>query len=658
MFIDTDKFELPEDVSIEEYAERLGIEIEHHIYLRFYKPGALTKEYQSQTRSVGFNIKENEVLCEELVHQRLSPEKLASMNSEQLAKKELQEFRMQVRIQSEKHHTLIHETGPRIRRTHKGEELVGEAEVPSNDTILTSTNIPRREPVEETLKSPSAVIDESTTPVTAHPEYTTPVHAEEDSSRPQTANRPPPIDTSTAEASRKRKFDLEKVWSHVESSDTKKIARQFPSRTPTSAISHHDVMEKIDKDIDMLLRDGEDQEMEDAEPPYSPKSFNDHYSPPPDDGGVWRGIIELEKICVLEATATLIGGPEYIQGVRWTDMVATHIAINGRIPMERASEYLEGHYYSSTCAVVCASIKPRTSANEDAFRQIFEYFHTRKRYAVVGQNRHVRLKDLYIIPLEADERVPQWWPALKPAATISDDQRDERLLLMTCVIHLVPKSQEPDGNGEGMNGAGETRTDGQASIAPLHSQQNQHAYYTYGNQYQPAAPPVNNTSQQLAYYSNNGNNASLAQPQQHYDQYYQSQQPYHPQQPQMQPQHQSQAQPQPQIQSPPYQPQDSHPQQQQVGAYFHHPLLGNFYQQHLYAQPPASSASTPQPPHHQSPQQPAGSSFLTMTQDLQTLVPGISHDDLVTINKLLEENPHLQTDATTLVKAVDKILGK
>src|SRR5690606_38232961 len=82
------------------------------------------KEYAGQCRTLAFNLKNNEDLSSNLFNNKLSPTVLAVMTSNELASKELQRELAEMKAKVEKQSILIAEEGPRVRRTHKGEEFI------------------------------------------------------------------------------------------------------------------------------------------------------------------------------------------------------------------------------------------------------------------------------------------------------------------------------------------------------------------------------------------------------------------------------------------------------------------------------------------------------------------------------------------------------
>ncbi|CAZ83302.1 unnamed protein product [Tuber melanosporum] len=588
---------LGKDQTAEQLCDKLCLEVEHHVYLIFFKDGTLSKEYSRRIISITHNLRANGLLSTELLRGGVQPAQLAAMTSEQMASKELKEFQQQVRLQSEKHHTLITETGPRIRRTHKGEEVVGELkEGMSNgqDTLLSGPVLPLLERDDKPATSSKSPTED--------PKDTSATPDQGDAGQ---SAQPALIDTKSAE---KNQFNIENVWNHVESPDTDKVTRQFGlGIAPPSTCVTGD--SKIDKDIDMLLKEDDGT----GTPPYSPAmSESDHYSPAQmEEESVWRGRVEMNGIASLSSTARLIGGLEYIGSSKWYELLSDVLQVDGRIKHDRATEYLCGQKFSKSSSLIMASLTPTDSNADREFNMLFDYFKERDRYAVVGKHALKCIKDLYIVPIDTNDNLPDWFNVLDPPPTVPESGRDNRLLV---IIFVVIRSQV------GLSAAAPTPT---ASESPYPQQQQQPQHSRLAEQ--PYASPITHTPK--------------AQ--------YHQQLSYSPQTPQPQQQQQQQ----PPIYNYPTAPGASPPQQQQqqpgYNTYSYSTHNGNS------ASPPPASAPASEP----APAPAQETELLQMARDLQTMIPDLPLDQLLVINNMLRENPEMQTNDQEIVKLVEAHLG-
>lgn len=422
---------LPEDQEVENFCEKLALQVEHQVYLLFFNEGELSADYSKKVRSIAYNINANVSLSDELLKGGLEPGRLAHMTSDEMASKELKELMQKVRLESEKYNTLITETGPRIRRTHKGEELVGEMKeeedtTAQDDSLLTPSSFPRRsdstdEPPASATKSPS-VVEIMESPITMPGSN----YDELPRSPSASGSRLPPADSEKG-----RQFNIENVWSHVEAPDPDHTPR--PMRLAQVQITARETDLKIDKDIDMLLKDDDG----DATPPYSPASAmsDDHYSPRhEEEEEEWRGRIEMNGIASLSATAALVGGPEHVANAKWSDLLAEVLQIDGRIKHDRATEYLCGQKFSKSSSLIMVSLAPTDEVAQTEFKKLFDYFKERDRYAVVGKHSLKCIKDLYIVPVDVQDSLPDWFNVLDPPSRIPETIRQGKLLIVIFVV--------------------------------------------------------------------------------------------------------------------------------------------------------------------------------------------------------------------------------
>ncbi|KAL3650865.1 hypothetical protein CASFOL_007268 [Castilleja foliolosa] len=154
--------------------ENLASEIEAELFKLF---GGVNKKYREKGRSLMFNLKDrnNPDLRESVMSGEISPEKLCSMSAEELASKELSQWRM-AKAEEFAQMVVLPDTEVDVRRlvkkTHKGEyqvEVVDHddgiaAEVSSGTSMLTRSQ-PKKEtkphsPLEASLKDKDRVAED------------------------------------------------------------------------------------------------------------------------------------------------------------------------------------------------------------------------------------------------------------------------------------------------------------------------------------------------------------------------------------------------------------------------------------------------------------------------------------------------------------------
>ena len=408
----------------------LGLAVEYAVYLNFWgqggKPSAI---YGEKFRAILHNVKANKELRNDLLNGTLSPNDLSKMSPADMASKELQEKKAEMMKEAEKQHVLIQEEGPRMRRTHKGEELIEDDSNMADvaDAGFTAPVIRKRpSEIDTSLKqgSPEAPMPQSPAAVELPETFssTTPV-----------ANQPLTIDTSAppqVSAGLERKsssnFNIQDVWSGVKGPDhgSRHVPRPSESAiTPIQQTSGPGV--QADAEIDQLLKDEEP----DDEEPYSPAEYTTEPGAP-----IWHGKMSMAGIASFNAVGKYVAGADLSSSLPWHRLIPSALMIEGRIDIDRASEYLCGLRWSSTTDVVVVSVTPsEDSENVTQFDKLFRYFTERKRYGVIGKSSVPAVKDTYIVPLEAGMSKKADFVELLEYCII-EDPTPERMLLLTFVV--------------------------------------------------------------------------------------------------------------------------------------------------------------------------------------------------------------------------------
>ena len=426
---------MAEGQSPNEFALKLALSVEYAIYLNFFGTSSKpSDQYIGKFRAVRYNVKANTSLRDRLLNGDLSPNDLSKMSHDDMASKELQEEKAKMIKEVEKQHMLIQEEGPRIRRTHKGEELVDDQTHVADSTDTAFTAPIRKRPSE----IDTAMRDESPEPMSAHsPE---PVELPERISEPASEIKQPlTIDTQSSphpapapERKASAPFDINKVWSDVNAQDPDKRARQ-PSRPsePTAP----PVKQQPDEDIDQLLKD---EEPEDDEP-YSPVDYTADPNAP-----VWHGKMSMPNIANFSGKGKHVAGANLSANIPWSQLLSTILTIEGRIHTTKADEYLCGLRYSHTTELSVVAVIPNENPDDLAqFDKLFKYFTERKRYGVISKNPVASVKDTYVVPLEAGTaKKPEFIELLDDCRI--DFPSPERMLLLSFVIKLnnSPSAQQ------------------------------------------------------------------------------------------------------------------------------------------------------------------------------------------------------------------------
>ncbi|PNS15001.1 hypothetical protein CAC42_2230 [Sphaceloma murrayae] len=409
---------LPEGQSAAAIARRLATLIEYELYMHHGQPSKESQGYGNQFRAIHANFKNNPALIDRLFHKTLTPAELATMSSQDMASEELQRAREKMKEEADKQAVMIREDDkPRVRRTHKGDEYVEEGNTNTVDSVFTSQPVRRRESEMD--------MDGAGSP--NRPAAT--------AQSPNPNGRPTPIDTSSADQRRQssQNFDINNVWAKTAASpDTDRPSSRPAPPTNGAAANQPPPPNQAtgDADIDRLLADNDDDD-------YAPAE-----SKPASGGVIWRGKFSQPGVTSLTASARHVAGNDFSRFVPWQQFLPSQLEIEGRLEKGKADDYLCGLQWSKKSDVSVLSLTPYDS--RAAFDQIFEYFHTRNRYAV-GKKAHGcsdLIKDLYISPVEANTAPPPHIDLLDYCDIKFPSS--ERVLLATFVVNKPTSWDQAD----------------------------------------------------------------------------------------------------------------------------------------------------------------------------------------------------------------------
>ncbi|BAE57085.1 unnamed protein product [Aspergillus oryzae RIB40] len=393
-------FSLSDGKSAEEVARQLALSIENAMYENFCGgSGETTEQYKAQLRTILFNVKKNPSLRDRLLVGSLLPDTLSKMSSQDMASEELQQKDAEIKREAERQHIIVQEQGPRIRRTHKGEELVEDdnQNVPSEPVFSAA---PRRSLVDaDGSQSPgpqqSGDGDNVRKPGNQQASDSKPTDGiSHDQHFPPRAHSPGGT-------------EHEQVFPEVATH----IRQPLPTGTA-----------QADAEIDQLLKDDEPES-----PPYSPKDYHD-------EGAVWRGKVIMNPIAEFSSSAKHVGGADLSGRIPWSQLAPSTLLVDGRIDIQLASEYLCNLRFSTSTdvSVICIK-KPELPKEQAGFDKLFNYFSDRKRYGVVGKHPLAAVKDTYLIPIEAGSvKKPEFIELLENNTL--EDPTPERVLLVVFAV--------------------------------------------------------------------------------------------------------------------------------------------------------------------------------------------------------------------------------
>ncbi|KAI4197375.1 MAG: hypothetical protein LQ346_003028 [Caloplaca aetnensis] len=477
-------FSLPPNQSVEAFGNKLGLAVEYAIFLNFWGTSAeQSNQYPEKFRTITYNVKQNSALRDRLLTGDLSPNDLSKMSSHDMASKEMQEKTAEMKRAADQQAVLVEQQGPRIRRTHKGEEFVEgpDSQAPTAPDAIFSAPLRRPRPEEPDI--PRQTSPEATTPRSPQA-----VELPEDvGNTPASPKIPQPLSVDTRAPPRpgigndrksSSNFNIQDVWSSVTGPDTaaEKARQDISQPTPEDTAPPQAVTGSGDADIDRLLKD-EDQEEEE---PYSPTEY-----PTDPDAPVWHGKVNMPGVVTdFKGVGKFVAGTNLSSKIPWSQLVPETIRIEGRIIIDRASEYLCGLRWSQTTDVSVVGVTPAEGEeNQIMFDRLFQYFTDRKRYGVVGKNVVQQVKDTYLVPLEAGATKNPEFIELLEQCTIPSPV-PERMLLIAFVI----RANNPPAGQESTNTP--RQPDAAAMASPVNA-----TGYQAPSPYPGQAPPVGMTTQ-------------------------------------------------------------------------------------------------------------------------------------------------------------------
>ncbi|XP_048125059.1 PHD finger protein 3 isoform X3 [Alosa alosa] len=345
-------------------------------------------KYKSKYRSLTFNLKDtkNNVLFKRVLLGEISPGDLIRMSPEELASKELAAWR-----QRENRHTIEMiekeqreaERRPITKITHKGE-----------------IEIENQEP----MKAPD-VVEVEPEPVPKAPE--------EPEEKPQVAEPESPKDVKdTTSLHKSHLFDLNckictgRMVPPVEEPVTKvvKVATTVTKRPSTSEVEaapapSSGITDELDALEGSLMTSGIFSSFEGRSESLSnkddPAAFLANLE------CLWNGFVDMAAVAKLLTKAYPVSGT--LDNL--TEDLPENIQVGGRISPQIVWDYVEKIRASGTKELCVIRFTPETEEDEISYTLLYAYFSSRRRYGVVANNRKF-VKDMYLIPLGATEKIP------------------------------------------------------------------------------------------------------------------------------------------------------------------------------------------------------------------------------------------------------------
>lgn len=423
-------YQVREGHTAKSLGEHFALRIEYSLKMNH---GETSSEgYLAQFRTLSHNLKKNKMLIERLLNDNVTPDELSTMSSSDLASEELQKENAKMKEQLDRQAIVTEAEGPRYRRTHKGDELIED-----ENAQMATTSTAAAQPVRER----TSVVEEDM------PDAGSPNAAGEAGSPVESrAIVPPTVNTRRESGPTKherrassQQFDMNNIWAKTAQSPTSGTAprpMQMPPRRQSSIQQQQPDGTKVDADVDRMLADDDDDT-------YSPA---EHVDP---EAVVWRGkLIQSADSVAPSVLGRYVAGRDISRTVSWDRLLPNHLTVDGRLAVEKAEEYLCSLQYSSSSDVSVLAI---TSPDDpEGFNAFYNYFRSRKRYAVVKEDKPPMVKDLYIIPFEPGDAFPAHIGMLEYNSLDGQRPVQEKCLLATFVIGRAPGTPPVQGAASGV----------------------------------------------------------------------------------------------------------------------------------------------------------------------------------------------------------------
>ncbi|KAH8722806.1 SPOC domain-containing protein [Phaeosphaeriaceae sp. PMI808] len=364
--------------------------------------------FSARLRAIMFNVKKNTILVDSMLSGSLKPQELVTMPTEEMASEDKQREFAAMREAAEKQMILTEEAGPRLRKTHKGEEIVGEDNFDSHEfkqpNLRDRDNVPEDAPMQSPVghRPPESPADAS------HPLSLDMSGTPTDSARRPSTN-----------------FDINSVFDKVRSpqhdQQTFLLRRQSSlqmNEKPSAAV--------VDADVDRMLKD-EDNDIEMS-----------GYSSDP--SVCWQGSISMQSLQSFDAVARFVAGGDFGQVVSWNKLLANVLSVQGRIESSKGDEYIRGIGHSESYDVAVLALSPVTTEGRSIMDHFYTYFQSRGRWGVVPvETGNDIMRDLYIIPIEAGgSNLPPFIDMLE-FCTIETPRKEHMVLL--ALIAKLPETK-------------------------------------------------------------------------------------------------------------------------------------------------------------------------------------------------------------------------
>jgi hypothetical protein len=416
---DSRGYHIPDGETSKSLATKFALQIDHAALQRHGEPVNAESPFVVQLRSIIFNVKRNNILIDRLLTGGLTPEGLASMAPEEMASEEKQREYAAMREANEKQMVLTEEPGPRLRKTHKGEEVVGEDHMPDDNDFRAPPPRDRDLDAKPQPQSPSR-------------EGQMTVELPEDMGH----SGPLAVDTSGTPVDGVRRqsaaFDINSVFDKVRSPQHDQQSFLHRRQSSIRAQERPQQGPGVDPDVDRLLKD-EDNDVD----------MSDYRSDP---SIVWQGTLNMQQMDRFDAVARFVAGGDFGQVVPWDRLLSPSLPIQGRIESTKGDEYIRGLGSTGSHDVCVLALSPVSPEGKEVMDNLYSYFAPRNRWGVVPVEGNEVVRDLYVIPVPpGGSNLPPFLDMLEHC-TIETPRKEQMMLL--ALVAKLPEIKPPVPQGQ------------------------------------------------------------------------------------------------------------------------------------------------------------------------------------------------------------------
>ncbi len=412
---------------------KFAVEIEQHL-----TDSAMSNQgYAEQARAIFNNVKTNLELVHGLIQGSMTTRDLAVMPIAKMKSKQRQQQDQEMIDRAEKQMTLVNDDGPRIRRTHKGDEVVEN----DYDNAPRDEDLPaqRRRSILDPNHGLGARSRENTPGEGNDSHNGDPMDVDPNANNIRKHANPQglSVDTNRRPSMAADNFDINSVYSKIETPNSAK------PRKPSLPVPQQPQQNVQDADVDRLLNDTGSPQPEEAE--YEPPEYTE------DSSIVWRGKMIMTSIADFLCVARHVGGANLAKfGQSWANLLEDNLNVAGRIDPFRAEEYLCSLRYSQSVDISVVMLSPVGDGDAaEQYKHLYQHFTNKNKYGVLGTKESTaNVRDTYLIPVAPTNvdgingALPEFLQNI--ANHDVPKQRDEPMLLVALVIRHVNTN---NGNG-------------------------------------------------------------------------------------------------------------------------------------------------------------------------------------------------------------------